>query len=78
MTATIVSLITLYEGLIILRAVTSWFVSSQNTHPLIDLLHRVTDPVLEPVRNVLPVTSGIDLSPIIVLVGLELIKRVLS
>ena len=78
MTATIVSLITLYEGLIILRAVTSWFVSRQNTHPLIDLRHRVTDPVLEPVRNVLPVSSGIDLSPLIVLVGLELIKRVLS
>ncbi len=78
MTAAIVSLITLYEGLIILRAVTSWFVSRQNTHPLVDLLHRVTDPVLEPVRNVLPVSSGIDLSPLIVLVGLELIKRVIS
>lgn len=73
----LVSLITLYEALILLRVVVSWFVSPYTTHPAIDLLRKLTDPVLEPVRKVLPVSSGIDFSPLIVLVALELVKRIL-
>ncbi len=72
----LVAVITLYEGLIVLRAILSWF-SPQTDHPAIELLGRLTDPVLEPVRKALPETSGIDLSPLIVLIGLELLKRIL-
>jgi YggT family protein len=74
----LVTAITLYEGLIILRAVISWFTSTNTTHPATDLLRKVTDPVLEPVRKALPETSGIDLSPLVALIGLELLKRFLS
>ncbi|UCF20702.1 MAG: YggT family protein [Gemmatimonadota bacterium] len=74
----IISIITLYEGLILLRALVSWFVSPQTSNQAIDLLKRVTDPVLDPVRNILPASSGIDLSPLIVLIGLELLKRFLT
>lgn len=74
----IVSLITLYEGLILLRVVLSWFTSPHNSHPAIELLNKITEPLLEPVRRALPETSGIDLSPLIVLIGLELIKRLLT
>lgn len=77
MGATLASLITLYEGLIILRAILSWFTSPHSTHPAIDLLRRLTDPALEPVRRALPESGGIDLSPLIVLLGLELLKRFL-
>lgn len=73
----LVSLITLYEGLILLRVVVSWFVSPYTTHPAIELLRKLTDPILEPVRKALPVSGGIDFSPLIVLIGLELVKRVL-
>ena len=78
MVATLLALITLYEGLIILRAVLSWFTSPNSTHPAIEMLHRLTDPVLEPIRKALPVSSGIDLSPLIALLGLELVKRLIS
>lgn len=74
----LVGLITVYEGLILLRVVVSWFVSPYSNHPAIDLLRRLTDPVLEPVQKALPTSSGIDFSPLIVLVGLELIKRLLT
>ncbi len=74
----LVALITLYEGLILLRVVVSWFVSPHSNHPAIGLLRRLTDPVLEPVQKALPTSSGIDFSPLIVLVGLELIKRLLT
>jgi YggT family protein len=74
----LVTVITLYEGLIILRAILSWFVSPSTSHPAIDLLNKITDPVLEPVRKALPETRGIDLSPLVVLIGLELLKRFLT
>ncbi len=70
-------IITFYEGLIILRAIVSWFVAPHSTHSVVELLKKLTDPVLEPVRSVLPATGGVDLSPLIVLIGLELVKRIL-
>ncbi len=74
----LVSVITLYQGLILLRAVLTWFVSPETTHSAIDLLKRLTDPVLDPVRKALPATGTIDFAPLVVLIGLELLKRFLT
>ncbi|NIN71549.1 MAG: hypothetical protein GTO46_06385 [Gemmatimonadetes bacterium] len=74
----LVFLITLYQGLILLRVLLSWFVSPNADQPVIDLLKRLTDPVLEPARKALPETGGVDLSPLIVLIGLELLKRLVG
>ncbi|UCC72262.1 MAG: YggT family protein [Gemmatimonadota bacterium] len=76
--ALLVALITLYQGLILVRAIISWFTSPDSDHPTIELLKRLTDPVLDPVRKALPDTAGIDLSPLVVLIGLELVKRLLT
>ena len=43
-----------------------------------DLVYRVTEPLLAPVRRILPATGGFDLSPIIVLLIANLLKRVLQ
>ena len=40
-----------------------------------DFLYRVTDPVLRPVRNVLPSFGNVDLSPIVVILLLQYIAR---
>jgi YggT family protein len=74
----LVFLITLYQGLILLRAILSWFTSPNSGNQLTDLLTRLTDPVLEPLRKALPATGSIDVSPLIALIGLELIKRILT
>ncbi|UCC84403.1 MAG: YggT family protein [Gemmatimonadota bacterium] len=74
----LVTLITLYQGIILLRVLLSWFVSNNADQPVIDWLKRLTDPVLDPVRKALPDTGGVDLSPLIALIGLELLKRFLG
>ncbi len=43
-----------------------------------DLVFRITEPVLAPVRRILPPMGGFDLSPIIVLLVANLLKRVLQ
>jgi YggT family protein len=48
-------------------------------HPLIRLLQRVTDPVLAPLRRIIPPIGGtVDISPIVALVILEILRRILS
>ena len=42
-----------------------------------DFLYRVTDPVLRPIRNMLPNFGGIDISPLIVLILIAVIQSVL-
>lgn len=40
-------------------------------------LNRVLEPMYRPIRNMLPNLGGVDLSPIVVLLGLEVIRIVL-
>jgi YggT family protein len=74
----LVLLITLFEGLILLRVILSWFAAADSTNQFTDQLRRLTEPVLEPIRRALPATGDIDLSPLVALIGLELIKRILT
>jgi YggT family protein len=67
----------IYKWLIVARAVTSWFVSPMSANPLVSLLRRVTDPVLRPLSEMLPLGGGIDLSPIIAFFAIILLQRVI-
>lgn len=59
--------LTLYMWIIIFRAVISW-VNPDPYNKVVIFLYRVTEPVLRPVRRMLPFNSmGIDLSPMIVI-----------
>jgi YggT family protein len=71
-------LLDLYSYVIIAAALISW-VSPDPRNPIVQFLHRVTEPVLAPVRRMLPPwkTGGLDLSPIIVLLAIQFIDRVI-
>ena len=59
--------LTLYMWIIIFRAVISW-VNADSYNKIVIFLYRVTEPVLRPVRRIIPLRNvGIDLSPIIVI-----------
>jgi YggT family protein len=38
-------------------------------------LHRFTEPLLAPIRRILPAMGGLDLSPIVLLLGMEFLRR---
>lgn len=59
--------LTLYMWVIIFRAVISW-VNPDPYNKIVIFLYRITEPVLRPVRRMLPFrTAGIDFSPVIVI-----------
>ncbi len=71
------NLLSIYEVVLIVRIVFSW-IRPDPHHPVIQWVYKLTDPVLEPIRKLLPMTGmGIDFSPIIVFVLIRLIKQFL-
>jgi YggT family protein len=82
--AGIVSLfLQIYEFLILIRVLLSWINVNPTRpgidHPAVRVLNRVTDPVLAPLRRLIPPIGGtIDVSPVVALILLEILRRVLS
>ncbi len=74
----------LYIWLLIAAAVLSWLVAfnvvnSRNQFVAMvgDFLYRITEPVLRPIRNMLPSLGGIDVSPVVVILIIILIKDII-
>ncbi len=68
--------IQLYSLVILARVLMSW-VNIDPYSPLARTIFNLTEPVLAPVRNLLPPTAGLDFSPIIVMVLLQVIGRMI-
>ena len=69
-------IINIYLFIVVARAVISW-VNPDPYNPIVRFLYMATEPVLRYVRRILPIFSGIDFSPIIVMVALFFIDQVL-
>ncbi|MCH7477863.1 MAG: YggT family protein [SAR324 cluster bacterium] len=67
---------TIFSILVFARVIISWM-GSGSTHPLVLLVYRLTEPVLAPVRSILPSFGGLDFSPVLVLIGIQVLERVL-
>jgi len=64
----------IYMWIIIIRALISW-VSPDPYNPIVRFLYRVTEPVLRPVRRMLPIGGmGIDFSPLIVILLIYVLR----
>ena len=68
-------ILTILYFLILFRAIISW-VSPDPFNPIVQSLHRITDPILEPIRRLLPPLS-IDFSPLIAFFGIIFLKQFL-
>lgn len=68
--------ITLWFFAIILRVIMSWFMPYRH-HVLSTVLLQITEPLLRPARRIIPFIQGFDLSPIAVLIFLQLIRIIL-
>lgn len=74
-------IIDIYVWVIILSAVLSWLVAfgivnmrNRFVYLVGDALNRITEPVYRPIRRFLPDMGGLDLSPLIVILGLWFLR----
>ena len=77
--------ITLYIYLIIASAIMSWLLafgvinsSNQFVRAVGEFLYRITEPALRPFRNVIPPLGGIDISPIILFLVLQVVQGLIG
>lgn len=66
-----------FKWLIIIRALMSWFVPPHSTNPIVSAVRRITDPVLRPIAERMPLAGGIDLSPIVAFFAITVIQMLL-
>jgi YggT family protein len=81
----IVLVLNLYIYIVIAAAVLSWLIAfnivNTRNHAVAvigDFLYRITEPVLRPIRSVLPDLGGIDISPIVLFLIIILIEKVID
>ena len=70
------AILTILTWIIIIRALISW-VNPDPYNSIVQFLYRVTEPILMPIRRILPAMGGFDLSPIVALVGIMFIRSFL-
>lgn len=61
---------------IVIRALISW-VNPDPHNPIVQFLYRVTEPLLQPIRRLMGrtmMTTGIDLSPLVAILGIYFLK----
>lgn len=63
-------LLVLYLVLIIVGVILSW-VGQGFRHPIVPLVYQLTEPVLAPIRRVLPPLGGFDLSPLVAIIAIQ-------
>ena len=74
----------LYVWLLIASAILSWLIAfnvvntrNQFVAAVSEFLYRITEPVLRPIRNMMPSLGGIDVSPVVVILIIILIKDII-
>jgi YggT family protein len=69
-------IIDFYSLVVLVAVVLSW-VQLDRRNPLVTITHALTEPALAPIRKILPVMGGLDLSPMVLLIALQILKGLL-
>ena len=81
----ILKILDIYSAIIIASAIMSWLVAfgvvnvrNQFIRVIVDFLYRITEPVLRPIRRLLPNLGGIDISPVVALLLIIVIQHFIA
>ncbi len=73
----LLTLLMTYFFLIIAAVILSWLGQGLR-HPFVPLLYQLTEPVLRPIRKIIPPIAGIDLSPLFALIAIRFLVLLLG
>ena len=72
----LVRIIDLYSLVVFVAVILSW-TGLDRRNPIVAVVYGLTEPVLERIRNWLPPMGGLDLSPMVLLIALQILKGLL-
>lgn len=73
----ILFILRVFQLILLARVLLTWFPNVDRNNPIIRLIHDVTEPVLRPIRDMLPPSGGIDFSPLVVFLVLYVLASIL-
>ncbi len=68
-------LLQVYQFIVIARVLMSWIPNLDPNNPIARVLYQLTEPVLAPIRSALPPVGGLDLSPLVVFLGIFILTQ---
>jgi YggT family protein len=71
----LVQILDLYSLVVFASVIVSWVQLPPN-HAIVSILGTLTEPLLAPIRRILPDMGGLDLSPLVLLFGIRLVRGV--
>ena len=66
--------ITLFSASILIQVILSWIAPHNGDNPIMPLISRMNNPILRPIKRLLPSMGGLDLSPMVAILGLQVIS----
>lgn len=76
--AVLAAVLELYSWVLLARALMSWIPNLDPYNPVVQFLYQITEPVLEPVRRLIPPLGGtIDISLIVVFFAIFILRQML-
>lgn len=71
------AVLTVFQLILLARVLLSWFPNVDRSNPLIRFVFEVTEPILRPIRDLMPRGMMLDFSPLIVFLVISVLMRLL-
>lgn len=67
----------IFQFILLARVLLSFFPDIDRSNSIVQLLYDITEPVLKPIRDLLPQTGMVDFSPLVVFLGISVLMQIL-
>lgn len=71
-------LLQIYSFILLARVIMTWIPNLDPSNPIVKLLYDLTEPVLKPIREMLPAQQGIDFSPMVAFIGIYVLTMIIT
>jgi YggT family protein len=72
------TLLQIYSFILLARVLLSWFPNIDRSNQIVQFLYDVTEPVLKPIRDMLPQNGMMDFSPLVAFLIITVLTRLLT
>jgi YggT family protein len=70
------TILQIFQLILLARVLLSWFPDIDRSNPIVQFLYDITEPVLRPVRQMLPQNTPMDFSPLVVFFGIWFLMQI--
>ena len=81
----LILILDVFFWIIIAQVVMSWLlafgvvnIQNNNARKFVEIIQKITDPVYKPLRKIIPSIGGIDISPIIIIFAISILKNLIA